>query len=227
MDINRLIIAANAIYSRQIFAQDLGRQDICMFAELARDMILGRIALTQVKLPVEWDLWRERVRGQIRVEADFPIGTRLGSFANSPVVLIADLIEGRQTRVPTDQLGLLQWLRARTWITAQYDAEVEAAIGVSLPEVAKLLAQLFVDQPVLFFMMLCDESSLSTAFADQPIYRARPLKSGMKQRRFHNDRPLLDVMDMIGEWRHALYFGVCAKFADRSIRWTPRRFTDR
>lgn len=195
-------IAAQAIADRLSFNDKYQRADITTYAVVARDLVLGKHK-PDADLLMQIQNEAVQIEAQLKLEASFPAGVRIGTFLYSPVRSISALANGRPSEVPTKEADLLKWLRRETGWADTIDHRIDSSTGVTLPILARELAKLHLQDPVSFYLLMCFEfehPDLDITVAYPPSER------GLRERAwpFHIKAKLFDVMEQIAEWRRAV-----------------------
>ncbi|MFN5127310.1 MAG: hypothetical protein ACK519_06405 [Sphingomonadaceae bacterium] len=134
----------------------------------------------------------------------------MGSFALSPVALIAEAMDG-QVR-PMNQARILELLRQALSVEAELEAFLETSVGISLSELADQLANLFKTDPVSFFCLMNFEFEHLPKGFEAAYPPSKPAK-GDRLWAFHKPVPLAKVMMILAELRRvfAIVSYLCAR----------------
>lgn len=203
--------AAQAIADRLLFNDEYQRADITDYAVIARDFILAKHR-PDAALLAQIHKEAVQIEAQLKLEANFPAGARMGTFLYSPVRVISALANGCPSQVPTREADLLDWLRRETGWADTIDERIDSSTGVTLPILAHELAKLHLQDPVSFYLLMCFEFE----HPDLDITVAYPpSKRRLRERLwpFHIKAKLFDVMKQIAEWRRAV--AICGYLMER------------
>jgi hypothetical protein len=127
--------AWRAVILRFLFLQRHGRRDIELFADLFAMAEMG-VPHWQSLLPHDFHIWLRRVERQLSLEADFPAGTRLGTFRHSPVLQLGDLIAGDCAFGDARWKHTEQDLRSRTRLKPYFNPQIDEVVDLD-PEMER------------------------------------------------------------------------------------------
>ena len=176
-----LFLAIASVRERLVYLSEHGRQDIYLFADFAAREFANPTAVKLHKLPKDFSIWVERVEKQLALEAFFPKGMRLGTFARSPVLQLRnhfDKILWERTS-PWSVKCLDDHYRKATGLSATIDTVMEKNAGYSVDAFAKELSSLQQEDAVLAYLLLNREIQLAAAYHAGNINKLFLLKTSL------------------------------------------------
>lgn len=176
-----LFLAIASIWERLVYLSEHGRQDIYLFADFAAREFANPKAVKLHKLPKDFFTWVERVEEQLALEAFFPKGMRLGTFARSPGLQLRnhfDKILWERTS-PWSVKCLDDHYREATGLSATIDTVMEKDAGYSVGAFAKELSSLLQKDAVLAYLLLNREIQLAAAHHAGKVSKLFLLKTSL------------------------------------------------
>ncbi len=176
-----LFLGITSFWRRLLYLSRYGRQDIHLFAAFAAREFAAPTAIKLHKLPNDFYLWVKRVEKQLALEAFFPRGARLGTFAHSPVLQLRDHFDQplSERSSPWSVEGLDDHYRQVTGLSASIDTVMQNDAGYSVGSFAKELFSLLQVDAVLAYLLLNREIQLAAAHHAGRVHKLFLLKTSL------------------------------------------------
>ena len=176
-----LFLGITSFWRRLLYLSRYGRQDIHLFAAFAAREFADPTAIKLHKLPNDFYLWVKRVEKQLALEAFFPKGARLGTFACSPVLQLRDHFNRplSERSSPWSVNGLEDHYRQVTGLSATIDMVMENDAGYSVSSFAKELLSLLQVDAVLAYLLVNREIQIAAAHHAGKVNKLFLLKTSL------------------------------------------------